>query len=291
MMTGVFSMPGSAASQILRGALVPLSLGAALLSSAGAAVADPSGAGSSQGVAFTEGNTPSKLRPGSIGCTIVDPARMPGWQPVTSVDRPACAGNAVAPSRELWRIQRADVAMSLRFAGGGQRGLGMLRGLMTYGHGLDLGPLMYWQFHAEAQLNAAPMLDAEMPLEERARFALSPPVLAGWGLRFEAGGVARGVFDPATAPQQHIELAAEASRGFKLTKTGREHRVKLRVARESAQDLLEGTEQQKTSASLGYSHTLDIGTIGAELDIARSTPGYAETVTDTRIAISFSHAF
>jgi hypothetical protein len=55
--------------------------------------------------------------------------------------------------------------------------------------------------------------------------------------------------------------------------------------------LLENTLQQKTSASLGYSHALDFGTIGAELDIARSTPGFAETITDTRVAVSFSRPF
>ena len=290
MPMGLFSMSGSGAAPARRMRLIPLALGAALLSSASAVQADPGGDSADQGVAFSNGAAPRELLPGSVGCAVVNPARLPGPR-AANVDRPACTGNVAAASRELWRIQRADVAMSLRFAGGNQTGLGMLRGLMSYGHGIDLGPLLNWQFHAEAQLNAAPMLDVYMPIEERARFALSPPVIGGWGFRFEAGGVARGVFDPATAPQQNLELAAEASRAFKLTKNGIEHRVKLRIARESAQDQLEGTEQQKTSATLGYSHVLDIGTIGAELDIARSTPGYSAAVTDTRVAISFSRPF
>ena len=50
--------------------------------------------------------------------------------------------------------------------------------------------------------------------------------------------------------------------------------------------LPENTLQQTTSASLDYSHALDFGTIGAELDIARSTPGFADTVTDTRVAVT-----
>ncbi len=290
MMTNLFSMSRFAAARVWRAALIPFSLGAALMGG-GPALAGTLDDASQQAIAFSDGAAPSRLLPAGIGCTIVDPARVPGWRPSPNVDRPACVGSAAAASRELWRIQRADVAMSLRFAGGNQRGLGMLRGLMTYDHALALGPLMNWQFHGEAQLNAASTLDAVMPLEERARLALSPPQIAGWALRFEAGGVARGVFDPASAPQQNLELAAEASHAFKLTKNGGEHRLKLRVARETAQDLLEGTERQKTSATLGYAHALDIGTIGAEIDIARSAPGYAETVTETKVAVSFSRPF
>src|SRR6185312_7223878 len=77
------------------------------------------------------------LAAGSAGCTIVDPSRAPGWRPAPNVDRPACANNAVAPSRDLLRIQHHEIAMSLRFAGGNQSGLGLLRGLMTYDDALN----------------------------------------------------------------------------------------------------------------------------------------------------------
>ncbi|MGH7033858.1 MAG: hypothetical protein ACREFL_09030 [Stellaceae bacterium] len=279
------SLPASAAALRLRACLSPLALVAWLAAGSAALAEEPA-----EGVALASGAVPTYLPPGSIGCTIVDPSRAPGWRPAPNVDRPACANNAVAPSRDLLRIQHHDIAMSLRFAGN-QSGLGLLRGLMTYDDALNLGPLQSWQLHGEAQLNAASLFDTVTPLEERARLALIPPSLGGWSLRFEAGGVARGVFDPASAPQQNLEIAAEAARSFTLSKHGTPHRVKLRVARESAQDLLENTLQQKTSATLDYSHALDFGTIGAELDIARSTPGYAETVTDTRVAVSFSRPF
>lgn len=280
------SLPASAAALRRRAWLAPLTLVACLAAGSAALAEEPA-----EGVALASGDVPTYLPPGSVGCTIVDPSRAPGWRPAPNVDRPACANNTVAPSRDLLRLQHHDIAMSLRFAGGNQSGLGLLRGLMTYDDALNLGPLQHWQLHGEAQLNAASLFDTMTPLEERARLALIPPSLGGWNLRFEAGGVARGVFDPASAPQQNLEIAAEAGRSFTLSKHGTPHRVKLRVARESAQDLLENTLQQKTSASLGYSHALDFGTIGAELDIARSTPGFAETVTDTRVAVSFSRPF
>ncbi|HKT17677.1 MAG TPA: hypothetical protein VJR47_06525 [Stellaceae bacterium] len=244
-----------------------------------------------QGVAFASGEVPTYLPPGSIGCTIVDPSRAPSWRPAPNVDRPACANTAVAPARDLWRVQGNDLAMTLRFAGASQTGLGMLRGLMTYDDALNLGPLQSWQLHGEAQLNAASLFDAVAPLEERARLALSPPSIAGWGLRFEAGGVAQGI-DPVTAPHQNLEVAAEAQRSFTFSRLGRPHSIKLRVARESVQDLLDNSLEEKTSATIGYSHVLDFGTIGAELDIARKTPGYAaETVNDARVAVSFSRPF
>lgn len=244
-----------------------------------------------QGLGFSDGGAAPLAHAGKIGCTIVDPARVPGWQPASSIDRPACTAAAVPAARQLWGIQRANLAMSLRFAGGGQSGLGLLRGLMSYDHGIDLGPLKSWQFHAEAQLNAAAFPDSGMPLEERARFALSPPPIAGWRMRFEAGGVARGIFDPATAPEQHLEFAAQTSRSFRLRPHGRAHQVSLRVARADEQDLIAGTDVQTTRARLAYSHDVALGSIDAGLDVERTAPGYAPATTVTRFAVSFNAPF
>lgn len=253
-----------------------------------ASAGDPSG----EGLAFSDGGVSLFAHRSTIGCTVVDPARVPGSQPSSSIDRPACSVAAATPApRKLWGIQRANLAMSLRFAGGGQRGLGLLRGQMSYDHGIDLGPLKSWQFHAEAQLNAASFPDTGMPLEERARFALSPPPIDGWGMRFEAGGVARGVFDPATAPRQHLEFATQASRGFWLTPRGRAHWVSLRFAREDEQDLIAGTDVQTTRARLSYSHAVALGSINADLEVVRTAPGYAPPATATRLAVSFDARF
>jgi hypothetical protein len=264
---------------------------ALVLALAGAAHAAPRNDRDATSVQFAEGDT--ALLPGNarIGCTIVDPARVPGWQPRAAIDRPVCARPAAPASRELWHIQRDDLAMSLRFAGGTQRGLGLLRGLMSYDHGFDLGALRSWHFHAEAQLGAASTPQPDMPIEERARFALSPPVCAGWQTRFEAGGVARGIFDPATAPQQHLEFAAQASRSFTLAPLGRRHSISLRIASEDEQDLIAGTDLQTTRAQLRYSHRLAFGAINATAEVARSAPAFATTTTATRLALSFAGRF
>jgi hypothetical protein len=264
---------------------------AAALALAGAAEAAPLANTQAASVQFAETGAAPLPGDGGIGCTIVDPARVPGWQPRVAIDRPACATPATPASRDLWHIQRDDLAMSLRFAGGAQRGLGLLRGFMSYDHGFDLGPLSAWRFHAEGQLGAASTPQPDMPLEERARFALSPPLFAGWQTRFEAGGVARGIFDPATAPQQHLEFAAQAAHSFALSPRGSVHRVTLRIAREDEQDLIAGTDLQTTRARLLYSHRIAFGSINASIEVARSAPAFATTTTATRLALAYSGRF
>jgi hypothetical protein len=120
---------------------------------------------------------------------------------------------------------------------------------------------------------------------------LSPPVVAGWQTRFEAGGVARGIFDPATAPQQHLEFAAQASRSLTLARLGRPHSISLRIAREDEQDLIAGTDLQTTRAQLRYSHRVAFGSINATVELARSAPAYGTSTTATRLALSYGGKF
>lgn len=240
--------------------------------------------------------SPTKTAPVSrasiVTCAAVDPASLPGWHPATALDRPACSTAPTPAGRDLVKVQRADLSLALHFAGGNQQGLGLLRGLASFQRFLDLGPLSGWQFRADAEFGGAQDWNVMTPIEERIKLSLSPQPLLGWGVRFEAGGLARGIVDPATAAQRHLELSANASRTIFMPNWGGAHGLNIRLAQEIAQDEVLRTEQHKLSASFGYKHEASFGSVGANLVLSRSTPDALAPQSDEAVMkINFTRPF
>jgi hypothetical protein len=225
-------------------------------------------------------------------CAAVDPASVPGWHPTTALDRPACSTAPTPAGRDLVNVQRADVSLALHFAGDNQQGLGLLRGLASFQRFLDLGPLSGWQFRADAEFGGAADWNFMTPIEERIKLSLSPQPLLGWGVRFEAGGLARGIVDPTNAAQRNLVLSANASRTLFLPDWGSAHGLSVRLAQEIAQDEVLRTEQRKLSASFGYKHEASFGSVGADVVLSRTSPDVALVPSNEAVMkINFTRPF
>lgn len=168
---------------------------------------------------------------------------------------------------------------------------GLMRLLMSFSHFLSSGPLAGWQFRADAQLGRSPILRSDSPLDERVKLFLGAKPLAGWNLHFDAIAVSHGTFDPGMAGERSFEVAADVSRIFIVPGWGQEHRFDLRLAQESAQDRVAGTDRQATRATFGYAHDFGFGSIGADLALTHFTPTDSYNRTEARTEIKFTRPF
>jgi hypothetical protein len=229
-----------------------------------------------------------------VDCVSVEPAKMQARPVSTSLDRPTCSSLSAPASaqsnRDLLKVARADVAVSLGLTGD-EQGFGLMRALASFSHFLDAGPLGGWQFGAEAQLSRPPDLESAYLVDERVRLSLTPPQLAGWSLRFDAGAASQGGFDPSSATQRDLSLSGDLSHGFVVSSLGQEHRLHVRLSENRTQDRVWGTDQQTTRASLGYTHTIVLGSIGTDLAVIRTQPLTAPASTSTRVEVKFARPF
>ena len=230
-----------------------------------------------------------------VDCVSVDPAKLRAGAVPTSLDRPSCASLsapvAVQRDRDLFKVARADLAMSVGLTGSDQ-GFGLLRALASFSHFLNVGPLGGWQFYAEAQLARPPDFEATYLVDEQVRLALTPPAFGGWSLRFDAGGGTQGSFDPNNAMERGLNLSADLSRGFVLPGLDRaEHRLHFRLAEDRTEDRISGVDAQNTRAILGYSHALGIGSLGSDLAVIRTQPEGAPAATSMRVEVKFARPF
>jgi hypothetical protein len=229
-----------------------------------------------------------------VDCISVEPAKMQARPAPSSLDRPTCA-SLTAPvsaqsNRDFFKVARSDVSVSLGLTGG-EQGFGLMRALASFSHFLDAGPFGGWQFRAEAQVSRPPDLESAYLIDESVHFSLTPPQLAGWSLRFDAGAASQGGFDPASAAERGFDLSGDLARGFIVPGTGQEHRLHLRLTEDRTQDRVWGTDQRSTRASLGYTHAIRSGSIGTDLAVIRTQPTTAPAVTSTRVEVKFARPF
>jgi hypothetical protein len=229
-----------------------------------------------------------------VDCVSVEPAKMQARPAASGLDRPTCAALSVPvpaqSNRDLLKVSRADVSVSLGLTGD-EQGFGLMRALASFSHFLDAGPFGGWQFRAEAQLSRPPDLESAYLIDERVRLSLTPPQLAGWDLRFDAGASTQGGLDPSSAAARGLDLSGDLSHGFVVPGLGQEHRFHLRLAEDQTQDRVWGTDQRTTSASLGYTHTIRLGLIGTDLAVIRTQPAAAPAATSTRVEVKFARPF
>jgi hypothetical protein len=193
-------------------------------------------------------------------------------------------------NHDLFKVARADISVSLGLTGD-EQGFGLMRALASFSHFLNAGPFGGWQFRAEAQLSRPPDMESAYLVDERVRLSLTPPQLAGWSLRFDAGAASQGGLDPTSASERGFNLSGDLSRGFILPGMGQEHRLHLHVTEDRTQDRLWGTDQLSTRGSLGYTHAIRLGSIGTDLAVIRTQPVTAPAVTSTRVEVKFARPF
>lgn len=232
----------------------------------------------------------SSTRPVAIGCAQADPASVPGKSAAPVLDRPLCATLTVPASRDLLRLTRSDVAVSLGVVGGDQQSFGLMRALASFSHLLDLGPFAGWVVHGEAQVTGQPLLGGTPPVAERAIFSASPQSFAAWGLRFDAGVALSGVFDPLVAART-FDVAANASRHFVVPGWTGDHQVNLRLAHDNVTSTMSGAETQTMRATFGYAHSLSLGSIGADFAYERSTAPDTPIQDSSVMTIKFARPF
>jgi hypothetical protein len=227
----------------------------------------------------------------SIGCVSVDPAgtaRAP-----SSFDRPVCAVAATpAPqNRDFFRVAHADLSMTLGYVDNAQPGSGLMRLLASFSHFLSVGPLAGWQFRADAQLARPPMMGPAGVLDERVKLFLGTKPAGGWSVHFDATAASQGALSPGLAPDRSFEVAADVSRIFIVPGWGQAHSIDLRLSQGDAKDRVAGTDAQASKATLGYSHNLSFGTIGADVSLVRFAPGDSANHSEARSEIKFSRPF
>jgi len=230
-----------------------------------------------------------------VDCTAIDPAKIAAQSAEPSLDRPSCAALS-APlstqtSHELIKLTRADVSVSLGLTGGSDQGFNLMRALAQFSHFLNAGPLGGWQLGAEAQLGRPPDLESTYLVDERVRLSLTPPALAGWSLRFDAGATTQGGLDPATAKGRTNEVSADFSRNFVMPGSIAPDRIHLRFAADTAQDWLWGTDRDTNSATLGYTHAITAGSIGTEFVATRPFPLSTGASVTKRVEVKFTRPF
>jgi hypothetical protein len=244
------------------------------------------------GLGASTGYRPSRAL--GVGCVSVDPTRAASQHPLSSLDQPACAlaTTPAVENRDLFRVAHADLAMTLGYVGDAQPGSGLVRLLASFSHFLTAGPLAGWQFRANAQVARPPNLSADSQIDERVKLFLGAKPIEGWNLHFDAIATSRGSFTPGMAADRNLEVAADISRILIVPGWGQGHSIDLRLSEGSAQDRFATTAQQATRATLGYSHNLGLGSLGADLALAHFAPGEgAAAHTEARTEIKFYHPF
>jgi hypothetical protein len=226
-------------------------------------------------------------------CVSIDPTRPSGQSLPSSIDRPACTLPATPAlgNREFLRVSHADVSMALGYVDGAQPGSGLIRLLTSFSHFLSSGPLAGWQFRADAQLGRPPTVGPDSAFDERVKLFLGAKPIAGWNLHFDATATNQGAFSLDAGAARSLEVAADISRIFIVPGWGQAHSLDIRFAEENTEDRVAGTSEESKRATLGYSHNLGFGSIGADFALIRFSPGDNTTHIDARSEIKFSRPF
>jgi hypothetical protein len=230
-----------------------------------------------------------------VDCATIDPAKIAAQSTEPSLDRPSCAALSapLSPqtSHELIKLTRADVSVSLGLTGGSDQGFDLMRALAQFSHFLNAGPLGGWKLGAEAQLGRPPDLESTYLVDERVRLSLTPPELAGWNLRFDAGAVTQGGFDPATAKGRTNEVSADLSRSFVMPGSIEPDSIHLRLAADTVQEWLWGSDRDTNSATFGYTHAITAGSIGTEFVATRPFPLSTGAAINKQVEVKFTRPF
>jgi hypothetical protein len=226
--------------------------------------------------------------PRSSDCTDVDVVAPARSRPTLGF---GCGSLAPPPPPHEWKRSAGETSWSVGFADGDAYEGRRVRALFGWDHALSVGLLGAWQLHGELALARPTAEVSYFPVLEASRLRLSRDLPGGWNLQLRAFGIAEGAFDPGAAVEQQSEYAVELSRKFRLAAFAPAHQLSLRLAEDNVVIPACGSAQQTMLVRLGYSHALDLGSLGATLSWSRTAAEGVAEPDATRAEIKYALAF
>lgn len=221
-------------------------------------------------------------------CTDFDLATPPKGRPALGF---GCDALAPKPLPHEWKLTEGETSWSVGFAPGDVYESRRVRAMFAWDHMLSFGLLGAWQLHGELALARPTDEVAYFPVLEASRLRLSRDLPGGWNLQLRAFGIAQGAFDPGAAVEQQSGYAAEVTRQFRLATLSAAHQLSLRLAEDTMVEPICGGAQQTMRARLGYSHALELGSLGATLSWSRTSATGVADEKATRAEVKYALAF